>query len=197
MIPKTGIIPPGGHHFIERHGTTERRIEGSSYDDVAEQLLRYRVANGIPLGQPRDEIVAYVCGTWPHFCAEQLSVPPPVSSKPGYIAGVTMWLQELAQRQAMSPKPLVGDEEANRRAEICRGCPLQKTWEEGCGSCRDSIRRQGFVFRAGKDVSNAKKVLGCSVLFQENHAAAWAHKDVLPPVPEEDKARLPHNCWRR
>lgn len=197
MTPKTGVVPPGGHHFIEKHGDTERRIEGGSYDEVAERLLRYRVTNGLPLGQPKVEVEQYVCSNWPHFCSDRAPVDSPVSSAPGFVAGVTMWLQQLNRRQASVPEGLVSEAEANRRAEICRGCPMQKSWHEGCGLCIATVERQSLLFRADKKVSNAKDIQGCSVLFQENHAAAWAHKDALPEVPAEQLAQLPSHCWRR
>jgi len=199
VIPRTGVIPPNGYHFIERHGDVEKIINGTSYENVAEQLLKYRVSNQLPLGRPYEEVCAYVCGTWPHFCTDQEPVGlVPESSKPTFTIEVLQWVQLLWKRQAHVPQPLVNDMEANRRAEICKDCPFQKDWSDyGCGTCVDSVRRQSLVFRAGKDVAGTKKPMGCSILGQENHAAVWAAKGSLPDMTPEQKAQLPAPCWRR
>lgn len=198
MTPNEGVVPPNGFHFNETHGATTIRIEGSSYDDVAEQLLKYRLANKLELGRPKEEVLSYVCTTWPHFCKEQLFQAPTTSIKPSFTIAVLQWMQKVWQRQSIVPQMLVSDMEANRRAEICRDCPLQRDWADyGCGSCIDQVRRQSIVFRAGKEVSNASKVTGCSILEQENHSACWAHRDTLPEATQEQKDALPNRCWRK
>ena len=59
MTPNEGVVPPGGFHFNETHGNASIRIDGSSYDDVAEQLLKYRLANKLELGRPKEEVLAF------------------------------------------------------------------------------------------------------------------------------------------
>lgn len=199
MIPKTGVIPPNGYHFIERHNGVERIINGTSYENVAEQLLKYRVSNSLPYGRPFEEVCEYVCSGWPHFCTDHAPASPsPEATKPTFTIEVLQWTQMLWKRQAHIPQPLVSDIEANRRAEICKGCPFQKDWADyGCGTCVDSVRRHSTVFRAGKEVAGAKKPMGCSILGQENHAAVWAAKGSLPDMTPEQKNQLPTQCWRR
>jgi hypothetical protein len=196
MIPKTSIVPPGGHHFIERHNGAEHKITGSSFIDVAEQLLRFRVANKIDVGQPLDEVNAYVCETWPHFCHAASPQVMPKTSEPSFTVAVMAWMKQLWERQAHVPRPLESETVANRRAEICHGCPLQRDWADyGCGSCVSSIRQQSFVFRAGKEPH--RKVTGCSILKQENNAACFANVSSLPDMTPEQRAALPNHCWRK
>jgi hypothetical protein len=196
MTPKTGIIPPNGFHFVEKHGTVERKITGSSYTDVAEQLLRYRIANKIPVGQPMDEIVAYVCGTWPHFCTATAPQVHPKTSEPAFTIAVMEWLKRLWERQAARPQTLAGDGEVARRAAVCHGCSFQKDWADyGCGSCVSSVRQQSYVFRAGRETP--QKVTGCSILKQDNNAACFAPASSLPDATEAQRAALPSYCWRK
>lgn len=193
MAPKEGIIPPGGHHFVESDG---HRIEGSSFKEVAEGMIRYRLANKLPLGQPMDELNQYVCGNWPHFCAQPApEITGQVSSEPAFTVAVMHWLSRLWDRQSLVPTPLVSDTEAQRRAAICRECPRQQDWADyGCGSCVDNIRRRSYVFRAGRETS---KVTGCSILKQENQSAVFAAQATLPEPTQEQAAQLPNNCWRK
>lgn len=199
MIPKTGVVPPNGYHFVVTNSGVDYTIQGDSYEHVAEKLLKYRVANQLPLGRPYEEVCEYVCSKWPHFCTDQTPiVAAPESTKPTFTIEVLHWVQLLWKRQALVPQPLVSDAEAQRRADVCRDCPRQQDWSDyGCGTCVDSVRRQSAVFRAGKEVFSAKKVTGCSVLGQENHAAAWAAVGSLPDMTPEQKQALPSQCWRR
>lgn len=198
MSPKANIVPPGGFHFVDRSNGEEHRIVGSSYQDVAEQVLRYRLANKLPVGQPLDEVFGYVCNNWPHFCSSaSVPVPSPVSVKPSFTVGVMQWMARLWERQAASPRQLVSDTEAARRANICRGCPLQKDWADyGCASCVSSIRQKGYVFRAGRE-TGLKGVTGCRLLVQDNTTAVFADLASLPDVPVEVREQMPNNCWRK
>jgi hypothetical protein len=193
MIPKEGIIPPGGHHFIENG----QRLDGDSFKGVAEQLLRYRIANKIPVGQPLNEVNEYVCSNWPHFCLQQApEVQYRLSSEPTFTIAVLHWMTTLWQRQSLTPTPLVSDTEAQRRAAICKECRFQKDWSDyGCGSCVEGVRQRSFVFRAGRET--VSKVTGCGILKQENSAAVFAAIASLPEATAEEREKLPSNCWRK
>ena len=197
MTPKEGIIPPGGHHFIERVGETSHRIDGDSFRNVAERLLKFRVANKLPVGQPLDEVYAYVCSNWPHFChVPSPEQQPRTTSEPSFTIGVLHWVTRLWQRQALTPAPLVSDTVAEQRAAICRACPHQRDWADyGCGSCVEGVRQRSFVFRAGREVGT--KVTGCAILKQDNTSAIFASVSSLPEATPEERAKLPNHCWRK
>lgn len=198
MTPNASVVPPNGHHFIEKNGDTEVRIDGQSYVEVAEKLLKYRAANGYPLGEPLEEIYAYVCTTWPHFCNNNPRIDPRTDGEAPLTIKMIGWLQDLWNRQALIPTPLVTSSEAQRRADICKACPKQQSWADyGCGTCVDTVARKSLVFRAGKEVIGAKHLHGCSILGQENHTACWASKSVLPDTTPEQRQLLPAQCWRK
>ncbi|NBW10607.1 MAG: hypothetical protein EBR82_21540 [Caulobacteraceae bacterium] len=198
MIPKQSVVPPSGHHFIDRSGGNEHRIIGSSYQDVAEQILKYRLSNRLAIGNPLQELYEFVCGTWPHFCdTAQPEATYNVTSEPAFTVAVMNWMANAWSRQANTPNALVSDGEAQRRAEVCRGCPKQIDWADyGCGSCVASIRQKGYVFRAGRE-TGIKNVTGCSVLKQDNSTAVFAHLDSLPDATPEQMEKLPTGCWRK
>jgi hypothetical protein len=196
MIPKTSVIPPGGHHFYQPLNGVKHRIDGASYTEVAENLLRFRIANKIDVGRPMDELNEYVCGTWPHFCSGAAPQVFPRTSEPAFTIGVLEWTKRLWERQSLNPQPLESEVTANRRAEICSKCPHQKEWADyGCGSCVASVRQQSFVFRAGRTTN--RKVSGCSILKQENAAACFASLSVLPDATVAQREALPNHCWRK
>ena len=197
-IPKESIIPPGGHHFIEKiDGQPDVRIEGANYREVAAALLRHRLANKVPPGDPLSEVYGFVCGQWPHFCDDVGPVPAPRSTSQGHISGdILHWMNQLWKRQAGAPRSLVQDPKARRRAEVCAQCPKNVEWTAGgCGSCISTAQQVGYVYRAGRTTGIDQNLLGCSIVRQDNHTAVWS--DNLPDMTEAQKAALPDHCWRK
>lgn len=198
-VPKESVIPPGGFHFIEkREGHPDLRIEGSSYRDVAAQLLRHRLANHVEPGDPLTEVFAYVCSNWPHFCDEAGPVSTQIPKSPnGHLSTqVLHWLNQLWKKQAGVPKMLVSDTKARARAESCANCPFQRNWTDGgCGSCIEAAKQVGYVYRAGRTTGLENNLLACNITKQDNRTAVWS--DNLPDLTPEQKAALPNICWRR
>ena len=50
--PIVGIIPPGGHHYMER----DVKITGSSYKNLLENVTNYRAENHISLGDVEGDV---------------------------------------------------------------------------------------------------------------------------------------------
>ncbi len=198
--PKESIVPPGGHHFVEkREGHPDQRIEGGSYKEVAERLLRFRLANGISPGNPLREVHDYVCGSWPHFCDEPAPFHPTTASggpTPSHLSyRVLQFLNQLWRRQAGAPRELASDVLARSRAEICARCPKQQSWTDGgCGTCISQAQQVGYVYRAGRSSGIDSSLLGCRVLGQDNKTAVWSTN--LPDIAPEHRAELPAECWR-
>lgn len=195
-IPKDSVVPPGGHHFIQKTENGEVRIEGTSYRDLAAQVLRYRIANRMEPGDPLSEVHAFVCDRYPHFCSETGGPMPTPRTTKGHISTrVLSWLNELWKRQAGKPKMLADDAKARRRAEVCAQCPRNVKWEEGgCAACIASAQQVGYVYRAGRKTGIETSLLACETLSQDNRTAVWSEN--LPDIHPDDRAKLPAHCWR-
>lgn len=193
--PKEGIIPPGGFHYESREH--RYRIDGSSYQSVAENVLRYRLENKLPVGNPLKDVIDYVCSNWPHFCSEH---NPPINggnARPSLASRISVWMSSLYRlaRTLGASSNFVGQDEADRRAAICKACPHNVEWREGCGSCLEATRQLGFTFRAGRKSIHEAALKGCSVVGQENATAVWVKG--LPPLSPDELKALPTPCWRR
>jgi len=92
MTPKENIVPPGGFHYKDPAGYT---VEGHSYQSVADNLMRYRVDNKLPVGNPLKDVFDYVCNNWPHFCTAHNPVLHGGNGKPSLASRVSMWLSNL------------------------------------------------------------------------------------------------------
>ncbi len=192
-VPKDSLIPPGGYHFVAEG----LRIEGSSYQDVAEKLLRYRLENSLPPGNPMAEVLNYICDTWPHFCSDTSPVTP-VNTKPAtsLTSRVTSWMAALYRtlRGTNIADSYVDQAEADRRALVCINCPFHTEWRRGCSSCIEGTKRVGYTFRGGRQAANESKLMSCSIIGHEAQTAVWVKTP--PPLTAEEQASLPSHCWR-
>lgn len=194
-IPKENIVPPGGFHFEDK--VNRFRVDGHSYQSVAEALLRYRLENKLPVGNPLKDVLDYVCTNWPHFCSAH---NPPIlggNATPSISSRISVWLSALYRtaRSSGGSENFVAQAEADRRAAICRSCPHNVEWRHGCTGCLASIATLGFTFRAGRASSEEKHLKGCDIIGQENATAVWVR--ALPPVSPSEYEQLPKHCWRK
>jgi hypothetical protein len=193
-IPLTSVIPPGGHHFIDRSGGEPFRIDGDNLDDVAKKVLKHRLDNGRPPGDPMSELIDYVCGTWPHFCreTEPAALETPPQRRAPLATRCASWIARFyaaARADAGVSRP-----ETERRANICASCP-QNTVLSGCGSCIENIERVFFIWRRDRALPRERELHACHLIGQHNGAAALAAE--LPSIDDETRERLPANCWRK
>jgi hypothetical protein len=196
MRPRSSTVPPTGYHYLQVSRLGETRIEGSSFEDVAGQVLKYRVANGLDLGDPLTEVFDYVCQKWPHFC-DDLS-PKVVEPKQGANLSPQMstrvleWLARQADARVRE-QPFVTETETQRRSEICLNCPNNVRWtDSGCGPCINRATQLGYLLRGG--TTSPYAALGaCKVIGQDNVTAARVNN----LLPHNLADQLPDQCWRK
>jgi len=193
-VPKENIVPPGGFHYVEQ-GT---RIESHSYQALADELLKYRLANKIPVGNPLKDVFDTVCTRWPHFCSD--APHPTLSTGEGTVplaSRVTQWMANLyrSARTTAVADNFVSQGEADRRSAVCRQCPQNVEWRMGCSSCVASTKQIGYTYRAGRRAAGEPSLRACNVLEQENATAVWIK---APPTMTTEQARtIPPFCWRK
>ena len=194
--PKQSIIPPEGHHYVDTTTGTAVRIEGHSYEDVAEKVLRHRLQNRVPPGNALQDVYNYVCSTWPHFCTQDEASPRKSANLPEHISRRTAtWTGAFARTTGVDRG--VSQQEAERRAAICAACPKNVRYELGvsCQSCVATTNQLSFVYRHGRSTSQDVALQACDVTSQHNRTAVWSTQ--LPALSETESNQLPENCWRK
>lgn len=200
MYPKPSIVPPGGFHWVEKHNGAEIKLTGDGVDNLAQTIEKYRLTNGIPLGDPKKDVVDFICSNWPHFCNQNENHPFLEGNIPGSTAGlatrVASWMTRLWNIGANN---FVKDEEANRRAEICRGCEMNKDFRAGgCSSCVQGTDRLAFLWLTRRAISDHKLWHGlraCRATGAHLQAAVFASKQ--PEPSSEEALQFTPQCWRR
>ena len=199
MYPKPSIVPPGGFHYVEKHAGSEIRLQGDSVDNLARILERYRLNNGIPLDDPRQNIIDYICGNWPHFCNRDTPGPLLEGRNPGSAAGLAIraaaWVTRLWN---LGPTNFVPKAEADRRANLCLTCPMNRDFRAGgCSSCVQGVDRLAFLWLAGRTVSEHTtwhSLRACRATGAHLQASVFA--DNQPPMSNEEQVQLDPRCWR-
>lgn len=200
-MPKTmkfkfGVVPPldaGGFHFNQNiPGGMIRNITASTKDELIREVLKFRVDNSLEIGNPELEIDEYLCGLWPHLCANLLPRPADESPKgKTQRQRTTNWrYNRYAQAQGIEKRE--SQEVADARAEICAGCEYNVDNKDNCSPCVAANDKALFVLRGGK--STKMKVGGCAILGQDNETAAFLPQELLT-YKKQYQDQLPSYCW--
>jgi hypothetical protein len=186
--PIEGLIPPGGHHYME----SDVKITGSSYKNLLENVTNYRAENHIPLGDVEGDVTNYICGNWPHFChGVDMVVVTSVTSPTGrseLMNDISTWARNILHSNERTQ--LVSDDLAEQRAKICRQCPNNVNWRGGCSSCIAATDRICASIRNARDTKSSAVLGGCKLLRHDNRTAIFFDKDKL-----SESNDLPEFCW--
>lgn len=196
-VPKSSVVPPGGFHFIEKFGNATVRIESTSVEATAEALLRHRLANGIPVGNPQQDVFDFICKQWPHFCSDtgdQYLVPNRPPSREEHLSRrASNWMVSLWNLGANNEVDAIT---AANRAAVCATCPLNHDYHPGaCAPCVASLDQLSFIWRRNRTTPSDGALQACRACGQLNRAAV--HASALPPLTPEDTAALATPCWRK
>ena len=184
-----GLIPPGGWHFIQDGAV----IRAQEYSHLVKAVESFRAENKLPSVDAAKDITEQICNRSPNACHGVDSVvvrthKAKTLAKGNLIQDITIWASNLLKRE--TPFRLVGDELAESRAKICRGCPSNLNWRSGCRSCITAADRICASVRQGRDTKSSKVLGGCEKLRQDNRTAIFLEKEFLTKNPN-----IPDYCW--
>ena len=187
--------PPGGWNYTVPE--TGVLINEKFYNGLVQSVVRHLTANGIPVDDERLLIVEDAAcrqsnvGSW---CAKRQ--PKPVEGKLPHLtlAHVERFLKSIWG--ALSSRDFVSREEAQRRAELCRTCPLVTGGLGGCSGCYTLLRvaenllqKNPVQMDKDNDVCGA---CGCHIpllVWCKNTTLDNAAGEKLPKYQER-------HCWR-
>lgn len=194
-----GTIPPGGYKYVQFETQTE--VSAGSAGELVEAVRKHRKANNLPIGTnfPKD--------MFSEFCGK---MPPGVCK--GYdpnvkvIAHGTLTPQDIIRGTetliAWTAKgfPFVDKSEADRRANICAGCPHNERVAM-CYSCGGIAKRfaETIVNTIGsKSTSSDHKLYSCNICKCSNKAQAFIPLDILLKSTNKEMNDLfPEFCWKK
>ena len=186
--PIQGMVPPGGFHYFQG----DVRLTGENLGDLYRVVTIHRAQNDIPNSSAIDDVNNYLCGQWPEFCHDidniVFELIPANVNIQQLLDDIQTWARNLLA--SPRPHPLVGDELAETRAQICGRCPKNINWRGGCAPCVTATDRLSASVRQARETASSAVLGGCTVLRHDNRAAIFLNPEDLSKSPD-----LPAYCW--
>jgi hypothetical protein len=154
--------------------------------------MHHRAANSIPHHNTREDVDDYICGQNPEFChkVEEVRVytGPPNYNVQSLLDDIQVWAKNILA----SPQehPLVGNELAEARSQICSKCVHNVNWRGGCGPCITATDRLSASVRQARETDSTKVLGGCLILRHDNRAAVFMQPENLAKSSD-----IPNFCW--
>ena len=116
--------PHGGHHFLIPNGPA---VKGESAKEVIKKITEYRINNGIPVGNPEEELLYFYALHWPYM-VEPAEIGKP-TEKSSWFQDWARWVRKTWKNP---PKKLITTKEASYRWDVCLTCPHNRgfDWKE-------------------------------------------------------------------
>ena len=195
------INSPHGGGFWINDPLTGNEIHGTTFEMVLNRARDKRRANSIPIGlEFDDEIEEVCCNKYPQECE--------VNKRTLGIPSVSPGLYDVARASAImikhkvSDSDLVSQEEANRRAQICRNCPFRAQMTLPCSRCFSALENVVGWITGSRGTPYDEKLSACGICKCYLSASVWLPLSTqCLAITDEMKekfafAREISGCWK-
>jgi hypothetical protein len=182
---KIQLVPPGGWHFFD----LGMRLTADSYEELYKKVLKFRLDNKAPIDTIQEDINKYIASISPQHVIKVTNPGKKVKGLADRIYDVTCELYtKWKPSRLRAPTP-----EMERRAEVCKGCPMNKKYRSGCPACATATKRLLTAMQQGRHSRLSGYLGGCEVFSFDIPAAITLEKDTLG---EDNNPKAPAKCWR-
>lgn len=196
------ILQPHGGAFHIEDPMTKYPLMGTHFEMLFNKAVAYRRANSLPMGLDfEDEIEAAVCARYPAECEHNKRAIGVSLVAPGLYdvarASMAMINHKLDGSQ------LVSQEEANRRAQICRNCPFRAQMTLPCSRCFSALENVVGWITGSRGTPFDEKLSACGICRCYISASVWLPVDVQCVGTTEEMrekfsvAKEVSNCWKQ
>lgn len=198
-LKDTATIPPGGWRYIHRE--TGAVIHGQTYRELIAAVVDFHKANNFPIGllfesAVQDQMCRAIGEGMDQFCS---AVPRehqayPLTTRKIGATEIKAFLKVMKE-WAKTGEPMVSQEEAERRAEICASCPMNIE-ATGCRTCQGIAAYAaeiGGVRKTRLDSSlKTCSVCGCFLRV----AISFPLAPQMSILTDEQRQAFPSFCWK-
>lgn len=201
-ITNTQVTPPGGWNYKQpESGAVFKSYDYKSWKDA---VLSHRKANGYPIPiNFEQELINDACHQNPDWkgnsCKNILNRNR--RKVPLSFERAVAFLKVLQSFVVDSKAQFVDQEEAERRASMCVGCPNNQETSFGCGACVAVV--DGFISALlGKKSTTSDQKLGfCAICSCKNsisvHYPLEAQKHGLTEEMKQMFHEMEDQCWKK
>lgn len=198
------LVPSNGWFFIQN----DIKLAGGTFDGTVELIKKHRLSNGIPAGNPEEELEAFTCSRCPTLCDYKTG-----ENRTRGLFEKSYDFLGIYSRWAAKGFETVDQITANARSEICHNCPANKQIKSdirvGCCGGRKLLTEvmdvpkrvaQALTWPVIKNKSTPadKELYTCHVCGCPNRVSVWVPKDVFQyddKMTAKFKSANPR-CWK-
>lgn len=195
-LKDTKFAPPTG--WVYEEPSTGKVFSNIVKTVLINDVTNYRIDRGIPVGDVAQDIEEFICAKasvkYPGICQEVIP-PAQVTKKSFDVDDVRSFGNSVAH--ILKSGSVVSQGEANRRATICAGCPLNGK-VSGCTGC-SQIASFVLTILGAKKTPHDKYLMQCKNCGCALAAKIWITKSDLMERQEVEAnmATYPDHCWMK
>ena len=175
-------IPFGGHHFKDR----AVMFKAEAFDELVGKVRDFRIANGIKIGNPEEEILIYYAKNWP-WLVEENPEQQITKENPRY----DKWRDFIFAMKKTPIRKYANDREIRTRYETCEKCKFRKKVTPRDKDEFEALKQKVFVFCRGSMVCGMDQFCDLHQAPIPVLLAPETTKDLLPPKDGNGSA----DCW--
>lgn len=178
--------------------------QGINFETLVANVQKFRRANEIPIGLGfESELEAAVCAKYPSECKEtDINLPPKTAPRlrlKDVILGTKVMLSLIGAR-LVGNNPIVSEEEAARRANICAGCKFNVKYPLPCGGFCGELRDLVHSIVGNRKSHRDDELGACGICGCELKSSVWVVREIqFDPLPEnlKNQFRGIEWCWKK
>lgn len=198
ILIKTQI--PHGGEYAYRDPNSGMYIRGTTFAMVVNRVAEHRRANGYPIGLGlEDEIEDQLCVSYPTECSE---APEGTPRKTEHTLSDVVHGTRVMMAFKSGGSQLVSREEAERRAQICIGCPYNASFIKPCSGICQELKNLVNWITDHQGTQYDSKLFSCNICGCFLQAAIWLKlEDQCAGVTSEMKPKFSftqqkYKCWK-
>ncbi len=184
LKPNSKREPFGGHHFRENSVT----LKGDTFDEVVDLLSNFRLINGKPIGNPRQEVINFYAEKFPWMVEWDLEGKEDEPEKQEYLD----WRDWVSSMWGKAQGKFITRKEASFRWDICKNCPhnVGTPWKETKESIEFS--RKSLLLKRGE--KTPEKYQYCDLHRADVAVASFLESPQEFSRKDKNKSNHP-GCW--
>jgi len=198
-IINTNSTPPGGWEY--KQPESGRVFKHYSYEAWTNAIREHRLGNGyLMTADWQLELQDQLCKKNPNLFPGTCRRVNMLGRKRRFSFGATMSFLGMLWKWLRDGRPMVEQEEAERRAAICVTCPYNQPLQHSCGACFSSMLKWISKIVGDRKTENDDKLGSCGIcscsLKPAVHFPLAAQQDNLSEDIKNDFRQIEY-CWKR
>lgn len=185
-------VPPGGWKYEQPD--TGAVFTATTLLQLIRKVATYRASNRLEMGDVEADVHEFICKTLPPNarvrCQQQGVVAGSDRTRKWSVADVNSYTKTVIE--TMRAGGTCSVEEANRRARICRDCPLNRDIRP-CASCGSKLALLPFKLMGATKTDFDADLKSCDICGCYNKAKVWIPESRV--AAERTMHNYPSHCW--